>query len=275
MTIPPLSLLQGARAGGYALGAFNAVNLETAQAIVAAAEREQAPVILQISENAARYGGLVPLFAIGEALKKAASVPVILHFDHAESLESALSAVELGFDSVMLEGADLGPEANARQLGQLVEVAHARGAAVEGEFEIVSKGGREGEDLTPTAIRDLAASSGCDAVAVNLGSKHKQTRKVSRLDLERLATIATLVPQPLVLHGSSGVAAGDLGRAVALGIAKVNVATELMQNFTEGIRESLTPSVHDPRTYLRAARDRMREKARQLIRHLGCADKAA
>ena len=112
-------------------------------------------------------------------------------------------------------------------------------------------------------------------VAVNLGSKHKQTRKVSRLDLERLATIAALVPQPLVLHGSSGVTAGDLGRAVALGVAKVNVATELMQVFTEGVRESLTPSVHDPRTYLGAARDRMREKARQLIQHLGCADKAA
>ena len=114
-----------------------------------------------------------------------------------------------------------------------------------------------------------------DVVAVNLGSKHKQTRKVSRLDLERLATIAALVPQPLVLHGSSGVTAGDLGRAVALGVAKVNVATELMQVFTEGVRESLTPSVHDPRTYLGAARDRMREKARQLIRLLGCTDKAA
>ena len=194
----PGSLLRAAREGRYALAAFNAVNLETAQAIVGAAEEERAPVILQISENAARYGGLTSLLAIGRTLKAAASVPVILHFDHAETLGSALRAVNLGFDSVMLEGADLGPEENARQLTILSEAAHERGAVVEGEFEIVSKEGREGETLTPGAIRNLAEASGCDAVAIDIGSKHKMTRKSASLDLVRLEAVAQLVPQPLV-----------------------------------------------------------------------------
>ena len=268
--LTPIGLLHEARAGGYALGAFNAVNLETAQAIVEAAELEHVPTILQISENAARYGGLVPLFAIGQALKNAANVPIILHFDHAASLQSALSAIELGFDSVMLEGADLSPQANTEQLRVLADVAHARGAMVEGEFEIVSKDGREGDALTPEAIRDLAAASGCDTVAINIGSEHKMLSKTASLDLERLATLAGLVPQPLVLHGASGVSEAELRGAVRLGIAKVNVATELTLTFTECVREGLAdPSVYDPRNYLGAARAAMRARVQELIRSFG------
>ena len=272
----PGSLLRAAREGRYALAAFNAVNLETAQAIVGAAEGERAPVILQISENAARYGGLEALFAIGKTLKAAASVPVILHFDHAETLGSALRAAELGFDSVMMEGADLGPEENARQLKILSDAAHERGAVVEGEFEIVSKGGREGETLTPEMVRDLAEASGCDAVAIDIGSKHKMTRKSASLDLVRLESVAQLVPHPLVLHGSSGVTEADLAGAVARGVAKVNVATELMAVFTQSARESLKDEkLHDPRVYLGGARDAFRERARELIRLLGGAGRAA
>ena len=272
----PGSLLRAARAGRYALAAFNAVSLETAQAIVGAAEEERAPVILQISENAARYGGLTSLFAIGKTLKEAASVPVILHFDHAETSGSALRAAKLGFDSVMVEGADLGPEENARQLKILCDAAHERGVVVEGEFEIVSKGGREGETLTAETVRDLAEASGCDAVAIDIGSKHKMTRKSASLDLVRLEAVAQLVPQPLVLHGSSGVTEADLAGAVARGIAKVNVATELMAVFTQSVRESLKDeTLHDPRVYLGGARDAFRERARELVRLLGSAGRAA
>ena len=268
-------LLRQAREQGYAIAAFNAVNLETAQAIVRAAEEERAPVILQISENAARYGGLKPLHAVAQTLKAAASVPVVLHYDHAEKLESALSAVKLGFGSVMLEGADLTPQENVRQLKALVEAAHLSGASVEGEFEIVSKDGREGARLEPEQVRDLSAASGCDTVAVDIGSKHKMTEKSAHLDLERLETLAKLVPQPLVLHGSSGVPEEDLSDAVSLGIAKVNIATELMLTFTESVRESLSdPDLHDPRKYLGAARGAMQARAQALIRLLGSADKA-
>ena len=229
----PISLLEQARQQGYAVAAFNAVNLETAQAIVRAAEQERAPVILQISENAARYGGLNALFAVAQTLQKAASVPVILHYDHAETLESALKAVELGFDSVMLEGADLGAEENVRQLETLADSAHTQGKLLEGEFEIVSKDGREGKTLEPDVLRELVAASRCDTVAIDIGSQHKMTEKSANLDLERLETIAERVSHPLVLHGSSGVPEQEIVVAVSLGIAKVNVATELMLAFTE------------------------------------------
>lgn len=273
--LSPVSLLHAARRGHYALAAFNAVNLETAQAVLRAAELEQAPVILQISENAARYGGLSTLFGIGKLLKEAASVPIILHFDHAENLASALRAVELGFDSVMLEGADLGPEENVRQLKLLAEAAHERGAMVEGEFEIVSKDGREGELIAPETMLALAEASGCDLVAIDIGSVHKMTHKMASLDLERLEHIATLISQPLVLHGSSGVDEGKLVAAVQLGITKVNVATELMLAFTESVRGSLADArLYDPRKYLGAARAAMQEKAQGLIRLLGSAGKA-
>ena len=268
-------LLERARQQGYAVAAFNAVNLETAQAIVRAAEQERAPVILQISENAARYGGLNTLFALAQTLKAAASVPVVLHFDHAENLESALAAIALGFGSVMLEGADLDPQENVRQLKTLVNAAHANGAGVEGEFEIVSKDGREGRTLKPEKVRELAAASGCDTVAIDIGSKHKMTEKSAHLDLERLEAIANLVPQPLVLHGSSGVPEQELSAAAASGITKVNIATELMVTFTDSVRESLgKPDLHDPRKYLGAARDAMQARAQALIRLLGSAEKA-
>ncbi len=267
--------LHNARASNYAIGAFNAVNLETAQAIVEAAEAERAPVILQISENAARYGGLQPLLALSKALKEDADVPVYLHFDHAENFQSALAAIELGFDSVMLEGADLGLKANARQLQRLVEIAHDHGAAIEGEFEIVNKDGREGTRLTPEELRDLSTTSGCDFVAVDVGSTHKQTQKVARIDLQRLKALAELIPQPLVLHGSSGVTVDDLEHAIQLGIAKVNVATELMQSFTQGVRENLTADSYDPRKYLGAARTKMREKVRHIIHSLRSTSKGS
>ncbi len=276
MNLPdPASRLRAAREQGYALAAFNAVNLETAQAIVGAAEAERAPIILQISENAARYGGLKALFGISKTLQAAAGVPVIVHFDHAETFESALQALKLGFDSVMFEGADLGSAANARQLKLLSRAAHDRGAAVEGEFEIVNKEGREGNTLELERFSELAASSGCDVVAVNIGSDHKQTEKVARLDLARLETIAALVPHPLVLHGSSGVSEVELSHAVERGVAKVNIATELMAVFTDSVRNSLLDvNLHDPRIYLGAARVAFQARAQALIRLLGSAGKA-
>lgn len=267
--------LRRARTCGYAVGAFNAVNLETAQAIVRAAESERAPVILQVSENAARHGGLEPLLAIGRSLAASVTVPVTLHFDHAESLESAARAVELGFDSVMLESGSLGPEEYAGQLRRLAEVAHARGASVEGEFEIVSKSGRAGKDLPLEALPDLVEASGCDTVCVAIGSEHKMTGKTATLDLPRLERIAALVAQPLVLHGSSGVREDDLRRAVHLGIAKVNLATELMVVFTAAVRAALRAGdVSDPRKYLGAGREAMVGRVREYIRLLGSAGRA-
>jgi fructose-bisphosphate aldolase, class II len=272
---PATHWLRAARTNGYAIPAFNAVNLETAQAIVGAAELERAPVIVQISENAARYAGIGLLSAIGRELRAQASVPVILHFDHAETLTIAKSALQHGFDMVMLEGGDLEMAAQVDQLRELAELAHAQNAAVEAEYEVVSKGDRE---TTHAAIDDLtafAAATRCDALAVAIGSAHKQTDKTSALDLQRLEEIASVTPLPLVLHGASGVRESDLRRAIGLGIAKVNVATELAVVFTNAVRQALEdPKSNDPRKYLGAGRDAMTERARAVIRLLGANGKA-
>jgi fructose-bisphosphate aldolase, class II len=272
---PATHWLRAARIQGYAIPAFNAVNLETAQAIVQAAELERAPVIVQISENAARYAGIGLLSVIGRELRAQASVPVILHFDHAETLTVAKSALEHGFDMVMLEGGDLEMDAQIEQLRVLAEIAHAQNAAVEAEYEVVSKGDRA---TTHASIDDLAAfaqATHCDALAVAIGSAHKQTDKTSTLDLQRLEEIASVTPLPLVLHGASGVKEDDLRRAIQLGIAKVNVATELALVFTNAVRHALEdPKSNDPRKYLGAGRDAMTERARAVIRLLKANGKA-
>ena len=267
--------LNAARATGYAIPAFNAVNLETAQACVRAAELEFAPMILQISENAARYAGLELLAAIGRELRATASVPVMLHFDHAETLESAKRALVLGFDMVMLEGGDLLPPAQIAALADLADFAHARGAALEAEFEVVGKGQREETHAQITELATFVRESHCDALSVAIGSHHKETAKTSSLNLERLQQIASSTGLPLVLHGASGVRDDDLQAAVKLGIAKVNVATELALVFTDAVRGSLSgAALNDPRKYLGAGRDAMTARARTIIQRLGASGKA-
>lgn len=267
--------LNTARAEGYAIPALNAVNLETAQAVVRAAELERAPVILQISENAARYAGLGLLSVIARELRAQASVPVIVHFDHAESLEVATKAIGHGFDMVMLEGGDLEIEAQIAQLRNLAELAHARGAAVEAEYEVVSKGDRAESHASIDDLGTFARDTQCDALAVSIGSAHKQTDKTSSLDLKRLKEMAGVTPLPLVLHGASGVREDDLRQAIRHGIAKVNVATELALVFTNAVRQSLeNPALNDPRKYLGAGREAMTERARSVIRLLGASGKA-
>jgi len=265
------TLLEQARQGGHALAAVNAVNLETAEAIVVAAERERAPVIVQISENAARYSRVSRLAAFARVLRSEATVPVILHFDHAESLDSARRALDERFDSVMLEDRQDRREDYRRALRTLADEAHARGAVVEAELEAVRKGDRaSGDHLAPDAVRAFVEATDCDTLAIDIGTEHKQTRKEAHLDLDRLRLVADAVPHPLVLHGSSGVPDDELVDAVAGGIAKVNIATALSLAFTRGVREALADrDAYDPRGYLAVARERMAAEVQRYIRLLG------
>ncbi|GMA15259.1 class II fructose-bisphosphate aldolase [Deinococcus metallilatus] len=269
ITAPALDLLRAARREGYALAALNAVNMETAQAAVRAAEAEGAPVILQFSQNAARYAGLPMLAALGRELRACAAVPVILHFDHAESPDVAWQAVEAGFDGVMLESDD------PAVLAPLAERLHAAGAYLEAEYEVTEKGERQAtqhQDLAQLA--QFARDSRCDLLAVALGSVHKQAQKTTRLDLERLEAIAAQTPLPLVLHGASGVVEADLEVAARCGLSKVNVATELTTAFSEAALEVFQTGARDPRRALGAGREAYQARARAVIRLLGASGKA-
>ncbi|WP_161880750.1 class II fructose-bisphosphate aldolase [Deinococcus alpinitundrae] len=262
-------IIRAARAGGYALAAFNAVNLETAQAIVRAAEAAHAPVILQFSQNAARHGGLTQLAALGLSLKAQASVPVLLHFDHAEDEAVALEALNLGFDGVMLEGDD------PATLRRLANAAHDSGSYFEAEYEVVVKGERSGERHDdPAHLAAFIRGSGCDILAVDIGSAHKQESKNAHLDFERLERLAELTTLPLVLHGASSVPLDALARAARLGVAKINLATDLTLAFTAAVRAALDGGAKDARQYLGAGRDAMQARAETYIRALGGADRA-
>lgn len=263
-----LDVLRAARAGGYAVAAFNAVNLETAQAVVQAAEACRAPVILQFSQNAARHAGLPQLAALGASLRAGAGVPVILHFDHAETPEVALEALRLGFEGVMLEGDD------PAELRPLAAAAHAAGGYLEAEYEVVEKGERRGERHDPAQLGRFAQDAHCDLLAVDLGSAHKHEVKDAALDFERLAALAAATPLPLVLHGASSVPEAELARAAQAGVAKVNLATDLTLAFTGAVREALDSGAKDPRAYLDAGRRAMQARAEAYITLLGSAGRA-
>lgn len=247
-------MVQKAYEKGQALLAVNAVNLETAQAVVRGAEEAGKPVFLMFSHNALRYGGLEELAALGKVLRGKAKVPVYLHLDHAEDLELLEAAFRLGFDSAMVEE---GP------MEFLLEARRVAGERpLELEVEVVPKGERSGQRRPVEELMELIGKTRPDWVAVDLGTVHKSLSP-RRLELSRLEGLASL-RKPMVLHGGSSADPKDLARATALGVAKVNVATRAFAAFTAPLRERLGEEV-DPRKYLGPAREGMAAWVRQFL----------
>lgn len=270
-------LIDGARAGRRGVGAFNVIQVEHAEAFVAAAARAGTGVVLQISQNAAKYhGGLEPIALATLAIARASSAPVVVHLDHAEDRALVSEAVELGMSSVMYDGSALDYEANVEATADVVREAHARGVFVEAELGKV--GGKDGVHAPgvrtdPAEAVAFVAATGVDALAVAVGSSHAMTDRTASLDFERIAELRALVPVPLVLHGSSGVADADLTRAVEEGMTKINISTHLNNTLTRALRSYLdqNPAVVDPRKYLGAGRDAMCDEVVRLLGVLNAA----
>lgn len=264
-------ILTPAAADGRGVGAFNAIQLEHAQAIVAGAEAAGAPVILQISENAARYhGGLAPIGLATLAIARASRVPVAVHLDHATSEDLVREAVELGFTSVMYDASILPYEDNVRATAAVTEHCHAAGVWVEAELgEVGGKDGvhAPGARTDPAEAAAFVTATGVDALAVAVGTSHAMLTRDAALDLALIHALRTAVPVPLVLHGSSGVADDDLRAAVAQGMTKVNIATHLNQVFTTSAREVLVgdPALVDTRRYLGAGRAAVADEVTRLL----------
>ncbi|SIR96826.1 class II fructose-bisphosphate aldolase [Microbacterium sp. RURRCA19A] len=271
---PTAALLSHAARTRSAIGAFNIVHLETAEGLARAAEAADAPLILQISENCvAFHGGLEPLARATAAIAARSSAPLALHLDHAEDVELALEAVDLGFGSVMYDGAKLPYAENVANTRRVVDYAHAAGAIVEAELgEIGGKDGAHapGVRTDPDEAERFVDETGVDALAVAVGSSHAMTDRSATLDFALITRLRDAVPVPLVLHGSSGVSDRDLQIAVASGIAKVNVSTHLTNVFTRRVRETLASDVRlvDSRKYIAPARDAMSVEAARLLRVL-------
>jgi fructose-bisphosphate aldolase, class II len=272
-------VLSAARAGGYAVPAFNIFNLEMLQAAFRAAEVERSPVIVQVSPRSVAYAGLHPLAALATALAERVPVPIVLHLDHGPGLAECRAALDEGFTSVMYDGADLPYTENVSHTRDVVAAAHVRGAAAEAELGQVGHASHEhlpAELTDPEEAGRFAEETGVDALAVAIGTVHGMTETGAVLDVERIADLARHVDAALVMHGSSGVDDETLARAVAAGIRKVNLSTALQRVFMDTLRQSAAAPGHetDARAVLGDARDAVMESARHRIRLLDATGRA-
>ncbi|MFF1459847.1 ketose-bisphosphate aldolase [Streptomyces sp. NPDC058330] len=265
------ALAHEARSAATGLGAFNVVQIEHAQAIVGGAEAAGLPVILQISENTARYhGSLEPIGLAALALARAADVPVAVHLDHAESAGLVRQAVDLGFTSVMFDASTLPYEENVAATRAITEYCHGHDVCVEAELgEIGGKDGAHapGVRTDPEEARAFVDATRVDALAVAVGSSHAMLTRDAALDFTLISRLRDAVAVPLVLHGSSGVGDTGLAGAVAAGMTKVNISTHLNKLFTGAVRAHLEahPRVADPRAYLGPARDAVAAEVTRLL----------
>ena len=259
--VPTTYLLRKAQAGGYALGAFNIENAEMAQAVCAAAQKTEMPVILQTTSSTLRYMEPSSFAVIAAAAAAQYGVTAALHLDHGDSYELACACIEAGYTSVMIDGSKLPFEENIALTQKVVEFAHAHGVPVEAELGTV--GGKEddtqsaGDEYTdPQQAAEFVQRTQVDSLAIGFGTAHGFYAVPPVLDLERVAMVRACVSVPLVMHGTSGICTADVQTAIANGICKVNYATELREAFTQGVRACFAQNANviDPKKYLSDAR---------------------
>jgi len=269
-----LDLILKADLNGKAVGAFNVIMVEHAEAIIAGAEEANLPVILQISQNAIKYhGSLSPISLATLACASEARIPTSVHLDHAEDTELIHRALDLGYDSIMYDGSKLDFAENIATSKAMAELAHSYGATI--EVELGEIGGKDGVHApgirtNPRDAQSFVAETGVDLLAVAVGSSHAMTSRNALLDFELIKQIHELVPVPLVLHGSSGVSDVDLQKAIRSGMRKINIATHLNYVFTNAIRGDLDadPSLVDPRKYIGSARTQVSQEISRLLKTL-------
>ncbi|CAH1201799.1 putative fructose-bisphosphate aldolase [Paenibacillus plantiphilus] len=277
-------MLNKALQEGYAVGQFNINNLEWTQAILGAAQEEQSPVILGVSEGAARYmGGFKVVTSIVSSLieEMKITVPVAIHLDHGSSFEKCKAAIEAGFTSVMIDASHHPFEENVATTKQVVEYAHSKGVSVEAELGTV--GGQEDDVIAegviyadPKECFELVQRTGIDCLAPALGSVHGPYKGEPNLGFKEMEEICNVIKLPLVLHGGTGIPTDHIKRSISLGTAKINVNTENQISFTKVAREILTSDleVYDPRKFLAPGRDAIKATVIGKMREFGSANKA-
>ena len=230
-------MLKKAQQGKYAVGAFNAENMEMVQAIVAAAEAEHAPVIIQTTPGTLKYADAMIFAGQASRLAAAAKVPVALHLDHGNSFELAEYCVRQGYTSVMIDGSLLPFEDNVALSRRVVEMAGDTPV----EAELGTVGGKEDSHeasmsyTDPAQAEEFVRRTGVYSFAPAIGTAHGVYKSTPKIDLERLSEIAARVDAPLVLHGTSGVPDETVRACIERGICKVNYATDLRITFTNAV----------------------------------------
>ena len=290
-------MFEKAKIGGYAIGAFNVNNMEIIQGITEAAKELNSPVILQVSSSALKYAKPSYLKAMVEAACEDTSLPIVLHLDHGADFDICKECIDSGFSSVMIDGSKYDFEENIELTKKVVEYAHERGVVVEAELgklsgieDDVNVSEEDSSYTNPEQALEFVQRTGCDSLAVAIGTSHGayKFKGDAELKFDILQKIVEKLPDnfPLVLHGASsvlpeyvekcnefggeipdakGVPEDMLRKATSLGICKINVDTDLRLAMTATIREQFAknPKEIDPRKYLGAARDAIKE----LVKH--------
>jgi len=241
MLVNTLELVQEARRRGVAIGAFNTYNLELTQAIVAAAEKLSAPIILQLGVQSLRSSG-EPLAVATLAAARVAQVPVAVHLDHCPDMGLIERCFAWGLSSALADGSRLPFAENIAFTRRAVELATRYGGAIESELGYLA-GTEDGVTVeevescltNPALAQEFIAATGAAMLAVSIGNVHGYVPNPPPLDFERLAQIVAEVDVPLVLHGASGIPGGDIQRAISMGIAKLNINTEVRTAFLRAI----------------------------------------
>ena len=283
MLVSGKELLLDAQKNGYAVGAFNVNNMEIVQAIIEAAEELNSPVILQASQGGIKYAGIEYIAGLGKIAARNAKVPVALHLDHGTDFEQVMLCIRHGFSSVMIDGSKFPLEENIAYTNKVMEVAKAVGVSVEAEWGKI--GGTEdhitvdAKDATftdPDEALKFVNETGVDSLAIAVGTAHGVYKGEPELDFERIKAIREKIDAPLVLHGSSGVPAEALQKAISLGICKINIDTDLRIAFADGVKNFLKedPDNFDPRKILGPAKKEMKEKVKEKMIIFGSANRA-
>ncbi|WP_299639821.1 class II fructose-bisphosphate aldolase [uncultured Ruegeria sp.] len=274
MTLVTLKdVLQPAYEQGYAVGGLVTLGWEDMRAYVAAAEAENAPVILQAGPSCREHTPLPVLGKMFRYLAENASVPVVAHLDHGYTFEDCKIALDSGFTSLMFDGSRKPLQQNIDETAAIAEMAHSAGISCEGEIGFVGYSGGEGSNGTdPEEAAKFARESGVDAMAISVGNVHLQQNKEGGLDEARVAEIDAVTEVPLVIHGGSGVPVEQrMKLALDTSICKFNIGTELRMAFGNAMREAVNrdPERFDRVTILKETHDPVEAAARTVIRAFG------
>lgn len=283
MLVTGSQILLHAQENKYGVGAFNINNMEGVQAIIQAAEELNSPVILQASQGGLKYAGIEYIAALGKLAGRNAKVPVVLHLDHGTDFDQVMLCIRHGFTSVMIDGSRFPLEENIAFTKRVVDVAHAVGVTVEAELGKI--GGTEDhitvdeKDATftnPEEARRFVEETGVDYLAIAVGTAHGVYKGEPKLDYDRIVAIGKLIDIPLVLHGSSGVPAESLKKAISLGICKINIDTDIRTAFAKEVRAFIAKDHDniDPRKILGPATNAMKEIVKEKMMIFGSNGKA-
>ena len=241
-------VLKKAQEGKYAVGLFNTHDTDMLEAAICAAEEAKSPIIIGTAEVLLPYGPLPLISPALVAAARRASVPVVVHYDHGLTFEKTMEALKLGFTSVMFDASAKPWDENVAETREVVKVAHAFGATVEGEIGHVGSAAdgddRNGMYTTVDEATRFQSGTGVDALAVAVGTAHGVYKARPQLQFDRIAEIRAAMDTPIVLHGGSGLSDDDFRRAISLGVAKLNIHTDMVLAGMRAMREQC--EAHDP-----------------------------